>query len=58
MMIKVWTDEAEAGLLERTGERGSTFAYFPDSLGRPRRIRHNARAPSVLECALRPASHF
>src|SRR5580700_3734152 len=26
-MIKVWTDAAEAGLLDRHGERGSTFAY-------------------------------
>src|SRR5580692_4852583 len=25
-MIKVWTDAAEAGLLDRQGERGSTFA--------------------------------
>ena len=30
-MIKVWTDEAEAGLLDRSGERGSTFAYLPDT---------------------------
>jgi len=29
-MIKVWTDAAEAGLLDREGERGSTFAYLPD----------------------------
>ena len=28
-MIKVWTDLAEAGLLDRYGERGSTFAYLP-----------------------------
>ena len=28
-MIKVWTGAAEAGLLDRYGERGSTFAYFP-----------------------------
>ena len=28
-MIKVWTDTAEAGLLDRHGERGSTFAYMP-----------------------------
>jgi serine/threonine-protein kinase HipA len=27
-MIKVWTDGAEAGLLDRHGERGSTFAYL------------------------------
>jgi len=29
-MIKVWTDATEAGLLDRHGERGSTFAYLPD----------------------------
>jgi len=28
-MIKVWTDAAEAGLLDRHGERGSTFACLP-----------------------------
>ena len=28
-MIKVWTDAAEAGLLDRHGWRGSTFAYLP-----------------------------
>src|SRR5580658_2157596 len=27
VMIRVWTDDAEAGLLDRFGERGSTFAY-------------------------------
>ncbi len=30
-MIKVWTDAAEAGLLDRHGERGSTFVYLPDT---------------------------
>ena len=30
-MIKVWTDAVEAGLLDRHGERGSTFAYLPDT---------------------------
>src|ERR1700752_2665651 len=30
-MIKVWTDAANAGLLDRHGERGSTFAYLPDT---------------------------
>src|SRR5580700_10514522 len=30
-MLKVWTDAAEAGLLDRHGERGSTFAYLPDT---------------------------
>jgi serine/threonine-protein kinase HipA len=38
-MIKVWTDAAEAGLVERHDERGSTFAYFPNTLA--------ARAVSV-----------
>ena len=28
-MIKVWTDGAEAGLLDRQGARGSTFLYLP-----------------------------
>jgi hypothetical protein len=28
-MIKVWTDAFEAGLLDRHGERGSTFVYLP-----------------------------
>jgi serine/threonine-protein kinase HipA len=28
-MIKVWTDAAEAGLLDRHAERGSTFTYLP-----------------------------
>ena len=26
-MIKVWTDAVDAGLLDRFGARGSTFAY-------------------------------
>jgi serine/threonine-protein kinase HipA len=30
-MIKVWTDAAEAGLLDRYHERGSTFIYLPDT---------------------------
>jgi serine/threonine-protein kinase HipA len=29
-MIKVWTDAAEAGLLDRHGNRGSSFAYTPE----------------------------
>lgn len=29
-MIKIWSDGAEAGRLDRFGERGSTFAYLPD----------------------------
>lgn len=38
-MIRIWTDAAEAGLLDRLGARGSTFLYQP---GAPR-----ARAVSV-----------
>ncbi len=30
-MIKVWTDGAESGWLDREGERGSTFSYLPRS---------------------------
>jgi serine/threonine-protein kinase HipA len=30
-MIRIWTDAAEAGLLDRYGERGSTFAYLPET---------------------------
>src|SRR5437016_13508688 len=29
-MIKVWTDAAEAGLLDRYGTRGSSFVYLPE----------------------------
>jgi serine/threonine-protein kinase HipA len=32
-MIRVWTDGAEAGLLDRTGDRGSTFLYRPEVAG-------------------------
>src|SRR5450755_611197 len=31
-MIRVWTDTAESGLLDRDGERGSTFVYLPDTM--------------------------
>ena len=30
-MIKVWTDAAEAGMLDRHNTRGSTFAYQPEA---------------------------
>jgi len=30
-MIIVWTDTVEAGLIDRHGERGSTFAYLPET---------------------------
>lgn len=29
-MIKVWTDSQEAGMLDRLGERGSSFVYTPE----------------------------
>ena len=31
-MIKVWTDAAEAGLLDRIRDRGSAFAYLPETV--------------------------
>lgn len=31
-MIKVWTDAAEAGLLDRLQDRGSAFAYLPGTV--------------------------
>src|SRR5450432_13390 len=31
-MIKVWTDVAEAGLLDRQRDRGSAFAYLPETV--------------------------
>src|ERR1700730_6770345 len=31
-MIKVWTDAAEAGLLDTLQERGSAFVYLPDTV--------------------------
>ncbi|MHB1675445.1 MAG: type II toxin-antitoxin system HipA family toxin [Acidobacteriaceae bacterium] len=30
-MIKVWSDSQEAGMLDRSGERGSSFAYTPEA---------------------------
>jgi serine/threonine-protein kinase HipA len=36
-MIKVWTEAAEAGLLDRRGQRGSTFGYLPGA-ARPRAV--------------------
>ena len=38
-MIKVWTDAAEAGLLDRSGQRGGTFLYQPGAM--------DARAVSI-----------
>src|SRR5450432_3146543 len=38
-MKKVWTDDTEAGLLDRKDERGSTFLYLPET--------HPPRAVSV-----------
>ena len=48
-MIKVWTDAAEAGLLDRNNARGSTFAYQPE--GAP------ARAVSVTMPVRLPSYH-
>jgi serine/threonine-protein kinase HipA len=31
-MIRVWTDNSSAGVLDRNGQRGSTFVYEPASL--------------------------
>jgi len=31
-MIKVWTDAAESGLLDRLKDRGSAFAYLPETV--------------------------
>src|SRR5437868_12129247 len=45
-MIKVWTDAAEAGLLDRHGERGSTFAYLP---GAPSKREVSVTMPLRLE---------
>jgi serine/threonine-protein kinase HipA len=33
-MIKVWTDAAEVGLLDRLQDRGSAFAYLPGAITR------------------------
>ncbi len=30
-MIRAWTDDTPAGLLDRYGPRGSTFAYQPEA---------------------------
>ncbi len=45
-MIKVWADLAEAGLLDRRGERGSTYAYLP---GTPARRAVSVTMPVRLE---------
>src|SRR6266403_2341573 len=46
-MIKVWTDSAEAGLLDRLRERGSAFVYLPEVAP--------ARAVSVTMPVRRPS---
>src|SRR6202161_4212108 len=46
-MIKVWTDTADAGLLDRHGVRGTTFAYLPDTVsGRAVSVTMPVRLPS------------
>ena len=55
-MIRVWTDAAEAGLLDRLQDRGSAFAYLPETV--PQRavsVTMLCAAP-ILGRALRPAS--
>ncbi len=32
-MIRVWSDNANAGLLDRHGQRGSAFSYDPEAIG-------------------------
>ncbi len=54
-MIKVWTDAAEAGMLERLGARGGSFSINRGRL-RARGIRNHAGPPSLVEHALRPGS--
>jgi len=48
-MIKVWTDTAEAGLLDRFNNRGSTFLYLPDTLPARGGVRDYARATSLMD---------
>ena len=46
-MIKVWTDAAEAGLLDRHGTRGSSFVYLPEvTHGRAVSVTMPVRLPS------------
>jgi len=45
-MIKVWTDGAEAGLLDRSGERGSTFFICPIPARARGLCNHAVRLPS------------
>jgi serine/threonine-protein kinase HipA len=46
-MIKVWSDGSEAGLVDRVGDRGSSFAYLPDTpAGRAVSVTMPVRLPS------------
>lgn len=46
-MIKVWSDGAEAGLLGKFGNRGSSFVYLPDTpAGRAVSVTMPVRLPS------------
>ena len=46
-MIKVWTDGAETGLVDRLGDRGSAFSYLPGSaVGRAVSVTMPVRLPS------------
>jgi len=60
-MIKVWTDNAEAGLLDRHGERGSTFAYLPAVpavRATPRRQRQSGGQADFARFRLEPVQHL
>src|SRR5690242_8759354 len=56
VMIKVWTDAAEAGLLDRLRDRGSAFAYLPGTVSeRAVSITMPVRLPSWdVRCGLAP----
>ncbi len=55
-MIKVWTDSQEAGMLDRSGERGSSFAYAPEALPARAVSATMAGASSILGHSFRIAS--
>src|ERR1035441_5447734 len=57
MMIKGWTDGAEAGLLDRHETRGSSFAYLPEvARARATSGRYAKLLPRVSCLSRRPAS--
>jgi hypothetical protein len=54
-MIKVWSDSQEAGMLDRSGERGSSFAYLPEALP-ARSVSATMPASSILGHSFRIAA--